>query len=125
MQFIKTKFYLNKDDKTVTADIFNNGVFIETLKFSYELLFDNKLVPKYEKQNKKFRISSMVSFRKLSAEIKLIEKHDELFLLACANEKALLLYGTTDDFIRAIIAKAKAFVEHEFEHLNTITTETE
>lgn len=98
MQFIKTQFYLNKHDKLVTADIFNNNVFMHTLKFSYELITESEC-----------------TCNKLSAKIELIEKHNELFLIACAGEKALLLYGTTDDLIQAIKAKAKAFVEHELE----------
>ena len=91
MQFIKTKFHLNENEKTVYVDIFNNGVFIHTLTFSY------KIEP-FNEPNEDGTYDD-------HAICKHIGKVDELFLIYESDDKF--------DFEWILITKATAFVEHE------------
>ena len=95
MQFIKTKFHLNENEKTVYVDIFNNGVFIHTLTFSY------KIEP-FNEPNEDGTYDD-------HAICKEIGKADELFLIYESDDE--LLREKTFDWL--LITKAVAFVEHE------------
>jgi hypothetical protein len=99
MQFIKTKFYLNEDDETVTADIFNNGVFMHTLKFSYEIKF-------YQIQ------ADLFQYR---ANVELINKNDELFFIGCDSSDGLLISEPTSRFEYVLKEKALTFIHHQLE----------